>query len=157
METKNIRNALIGFSLALFSFLSIFAFRACGSEANRATQVTFDRTIELPGNKILEAGTYWLVAPQWGDGKIVQILDEKCVTVLASKMAISATRSRPSDGTEFVFSAPSGNHPELLLEWFYPGELSGYEFVYDDIANKNVTEGPRVTVMAAPGKVTSGD
>ena len=157
MHTKNIRKALIGFSLAFFLIIPVFAFQARASEADRATQVTFDRPIELPGNKILEAGTYWFVTPEWGGGKTVQILDEKHVTVLASTIAISATRSRPADDTEFVFSAPSVNHPELLLQWFYPGELSGYEFVYDGIQNKNATEGPRVTVMSTPAKFISGD
>jgi hypothetical protein len=157
MNTKHIRNALIGFSVAFFSFLSIFALRARGGEADRATQVTFDKSIELPGNRILEAGTYLFVVPEWGSGKVAQILDEKHNTILVSTLVLSAMRLKPSTETELVFSAASGNHPQLLLQWFHPGELSGYEFIYDSIENKNATEGPRVTVMAAPANLISGD
>jgi hypothetical protein len=57
---------LIGCVLALG--LVAFVSHARADARDRASQLTFNEPVELPGNHVLPPGTYWLVAPDFVDG-----------------------------------------------------------------------------------------
>src|ERR1700681_1605416 len=140
-----IHKTLIALSIAFFSVLSIFAFQARASEEDRATKLTFNTPVEIPGNKVLLAGTYWFVVPNLGDKDIVQIFDETRTALRATISTVPAIRSKPTDDTELIFAKPDGNQPVALLEWFYPTELTGHEFLYGKNEEKTVTNEQQIT------------
>ncbi len=51
------------FGVVLAAALLTFAPGARADEANEATQFTFNEPFQIPGNRILPAGTYWFKLP----------------------------------------------------------------------------------------------
>ncbi len=78
----------------------------------------------------LGPGTYVIrTLDSSGGTNVVQILSKQKDYVYTTVLTIPATRLRPEDKSQFLFSeAPFGNPPTLHF-WFPPGESRGYEFV----------------------------
>ena len=78
----------------------------------------------------LGPGTYVLrTLDSSGGTNLVQILSKQKDYVYTTVFTIPATRLKPEDKSQVLFSeAPFGNPPTLHL-WFPPGESRGYEFV----------------------------
>ena len=97
---------------------------------NKKSVMTFDQPIEIPG-QILPAGTYTFVLVQsLSDRNIVRIFKADGTTVVATVLAINNYRLEITDKTVLKFAERSGDNPEALKAWFYPGDNFGQEFVY---------------------------
>lgn len=151
-----IRKALgtiIGGVLALA--LVAFVPHARADERNQASQLTFSQPIELPGNHIIPAGTYWFIVPDNMDsGQTVQVFNADRTQLLLTLETISTQRQNVTDDTQLTFGRV-GNRPLMLTSWFYPGEPFGHEFVYSPQQESRLSEGSQITVMARSGSSTS--
>ena len=78
----------------------------------------------------LGPGTYIIqTLDSSGGANVVQILSKQKNYVYTTVLTIPATRLRPEDNAQVLFSeTPSGTPPALHF-WFPPGESRGYEFV----------------------------
>ena len=116
--------------LALASFGAIFASGAQGDDWNKKTVMTFNQPVEIPG-QILPAGTYTVQLVDLGSERhIVRFLDADGTKVIATVLAINNWRLHPTGETVVKFAERSGDNPEALKAWFYPGDNFGQEFVY---------------------------
>ena len=52
--------------LAAILVLAMFVARARASGWDELTRVTFNNPVQVPGNRVLEPGTYWLMLPRVG-------------------------------------------------------------------------------------------
>src|ERR1700736_3957083 len=128
----NIRlNALyFGGFLAL---TSILAQPVMADEWNKRTEFQFSGPVQIPG-KVLAAGKYvFQLEDSESDRNIVQVFSEDSngkeslvATLMAIRDYISETPDKPIVHFE---ERPSGT-PEAIHSWFYPGENTGWEFVY---------------------------
>lgn len=154
MNTKWKALCLGGF-LALASFL---AQPVMADEWNKKTEFQFSGPVEIPG-KLLAAGKYvFQLADNDSDRDIVQVFAEDSngkeslvATLLAIPDHISETPDKPIVHFE---ERPSGA-PEAIHSWYYPGENTGWEFVYPKggtmQTTANTTPAPApVTAAAAP-------
>jgi hypothetical protein len=99
-------------------------------EWNKKTVMTFSQPVEIPG-QILPAGTYtFVLADSPADRHIVQIFNADGSQIIATVLAINNYRLKPSGDTVVKFAERSGDNPEALKAWFYPGDNFGQEFVY---------------------------
>ena len=74
-----------------------FAFSASADELNKMTIFTFSQPIEIPGGKVLPAGTYMFrVADILGDRNVVQIFDKDRRTLYATVLTIPDYRPNPT-------------------------------------------------------------
>jgi LPXTG-motif cell wall-anchored protein len=105
--------------LALTLLAATLSPGARADEWNKKTVMTFSQPVEIPG-QILPAGTY----------NIVQIFDADGSHIIATVLAINNYRLKPSGDTVVKFAERSGDNPEALKAWFYPGDNFGQEFVY---------------------------
>jgi hypothetical protein len=145
------RKALcISFGVVLAFALVVFAPAARASEWDQATQLTFNQSVEVPGNVVLPAGTYWFVltddaitAPD-----LVQIFNLDRTQVLASIQTIPTIRPGATDHSELTFAEQSQKQPIALISWFYPGRVTGHEFVYAPREEARLSESEQITVMA---------
>jgi hypothetical protein len=97
---------------------------------NKKTVLTFSQPIEVPG-RVLPAGTYtFALVDSLSDRNIVRIFDADGTTVIATILAINNYRLTPTDKTMMTFAERSGDNPESLKAWFYPGDKFGQEFIY---------------------------
>jgi hypothetical protein len=116
--------------LALTLLGATLAPGAHADEWNKKTVMTFSQPIEIPG-QILPAGTYtFVLADSPADRHIVQIFSADGSHIIATVLAINNYRLKPSGDTVVKFAERSGDNPEALKAWFYPGDNFGQEFVY---------------------------
>jgi hypothetical protein len=151
-----IRKALwtiLGGVLAL-AFIA-FVPNARADERDQASQLTFNQPVELPGNHVLPAGTYWFEAPDAvNSGNTVQIFNADHTQVLLTLQAIPAQRTNITDDTQLTFGQVY-DQPLMLTSWFYPGETFGHEFLYSPQQESQLSEGNQITVMARSGSPVS--
>lgn len=144
------------FAIILVSGAAVPLARA--DEADQQTKITFSEPVEIPG-QVLPAGTYWFVLDRNSSNRhIVRIYSADWKTLYATELAIPAERLQVTDNTAIKFaetvSAPA------LLTWFYPGELTGHEFLYPKAEARELAQDTQQTVIATPpqagGQVTVG-
>ena len=144
MKARKIIAVVFAFALALW----VAAPAARASERDQASQMTFSQAVQIPGNTVLPAGTYWFVLMDTAANRnVVQVFDvnwEPITTVIANSTEVS----QPSDKTVLTFAQRSSDQPLLLLKWYYPGNSIGHEFVYSGaLAEQTVRT---VTVIGQP-------
>jgi hypothetical protein len=128
MNTKVIHAVLVTLLLVLVG--AALAPNVRADEYNKKTIMTFDQPIEIPG-QILPAGTYtFKLLDSQSDRHIVQIWDADGTHLIATVLAINNVRLKPAGKTIVKFAERSGDNPEAVKVWFYPGDNSGQEFVY---------------------------
>lgn len=132
---------------------------ARASQWNQATKLTFNQPMEIPGHKILGAGTYWFVTMadlSAADDNVVQIFNADRSEAVAALPTAAMQRATPTAKTEINF-ARQGRQPDALVAWFYPGRTAGHEFVYSRQEEKTVNSEPVLKVMAGRTAPAYGD
>jgi hypothetical protein len=120
----------LGGILVLSSFLSQ---PVKADEWNKRTEFQFSAPVEIPG-KVLAPGKYvFELADSQSDRNLVRVFsedpdgNEHLVTTI---QALSDyTTNTPDKPVVHFEERPSGS-PEAIQSWFYPGENTGWEFVY---------------------------
>src|ERR1017187_6100618 len=116
--------------LALSVLGALLAPQAGADEWNKKTVITFSQPVEIPG-QILPAGTYTIkLVDLASERHVVQFLDADGIKVIATVLALNNWRLRPTGKTVVNFAERTGDNPEALKAWFYPGDNFGQEFVY---------------------------
>jgi hypothetical protein len=102
---------------------------AAADEWNKETVSTFSQSVEIPG-KVLPAGKYvFRLADSPSNRHVVQVLDQAS-RILATVLTIPAARLTAADDPRITFEEQPAGTPFPIKTWFYPGDLSGEEFVY---------------------------
>ena len=97
---------------------------------DKKTIWTFNEAVQIPG-MVLDPGTYVMKrALPMTNPQVVRFLDASEKRVYATVFAIPVERQRPTSEPEITFAEARGGAPHALKRWFYPGELTGAEFVY---------------------------
>src|SRR5260370_16665100 len=104
-----------------------------GDEGKKETEIQWSAPVQTQGKK-LEAGKYvFQLADSDSDRNIVQIFSEDSdgnENLVATLMAIpDYIEQTPDKPTVHFEERPSGS-PEAIHSWFYPGENTGWEFIY---------------------------
>jgi len=100
-------------------------------EHDKATTVTFDGPVEIPGGVVLPAGTYlFKLMDSQSDRHIVQVFNKEGTHIYATILAINNYRLHVKDRTVMTFGERAVGMPEAIRAWFYPGDNYGQEFVY---------------------------
>jgi len=125
---KIIKTVLAVLALTMFSAIFTSGVRADGWD--KKTVLTFSQPVEIPG-QILPAGTYtFTITNSASDRHVVQIFNADGSQIIATVLAVNNWRLQPTGDTVIKFSERSGDNPEAVKAWFYPGDNFGQEFVY---------------------------
>jgi hypothetical protein len=128
MSMKITKTVLV--ALALTCLSAMFASSVQANDWNKVTVMTFSQPIEIPG-MVLPAGTYTVKLVNIdSDRHVVQFLAADGIKVIATVLAINDWRLHPTGQTVVKFAERSGDNPEVMKAWFYPGDNFGQEFVY---------------------------
>jgi hypothetical protein len=102
-------------------------------EFNKRTEFEFSGPVEIPG-KVLSAGKYvFELADNSSDRNIVEVFSEDSKgneSVVATIPAIPDYTPETPDKPVIHFEERHSGAPEAIQSWFYPGENTGWEFVY---------------------------
>jgi hypothetical protein len=117
--------AVFGLSLTLMP-------QARADAWNKRTELTVHEAIQVPG-AVLEPGKYVMKIHDIGASRnVVQISNESEDRVVAMMLTIAHERQRATSQTEFRFGEAPKGEPLPLRVWFYPGDLTGREFLYSE-------------------------
>jgi hypothetical protein len=102
-------------------------------EWNKRAEFQFSAPVQIPGQTLAVGKYVFQLADNDSDRNIVQIFSEDSngnENLVTTLMAIPdyITRTPDKPGVHFQ-ERPSGS-PEAIHNWFYPGENTGWEFVY---------------------------
>lgn len=129
----------------LIAFGVFFELAAHADEANEATTITFSAPIQIPG-RVLPAGTYLLQQANSDDLNIVQVFNADRSVLYATLQTDSAERIRASGDTAITLAEPASGDP-VLVKWFYPGRLTGHEFVYPKAQEQQLAQDKQETYV----------
>jgi hypothetical protein len=126
---KIVSTVLLLFALWLLGTLMVPSVRA--DDYDKKTVITFTQPFEIPGGKVLPAGTYtFKLLDSSVDRHIVQIFNADGTQIFATVLAINNYRFPATGKTVMLFSERPGDSPDALKAWFYPHDNFGQEFVY---------------------------
>src|ERR1700704_1316098 len=146
-------------ALCLGGFLALTPFLAqpvVADEWNKKTEFQFSEPVAIPG-KVLPAGKYvFQLVDNDADRNIVQIFSEDSngkESLVATLIAIPDYVSETPDKPVVHFEERPSGTPEAIHSWFYPGENTGWEFVYPKgealQTSANATPAPATVTEAA--------
>jgi hypothetical protein len=131
----------------ILAFGLFFELTAHADETNEFTKITFNAPIRIPG-QILPAGTYiFQQADPDADQNLVQIFNADRSVLYATLQSVSADRARPTRHTEITLAEPQSGNPDVLVKWFYPGRLTGHEFVYSKQQEQEIAQARQETFV----------
>jgi hypothetical protein len=144
-----ILNSVVALAVML-AFVSLVPL-ARADEWDQATKLTFSQPVQIPG-RVLPAGTYWFVLNDHGvDPNVVQIFDSDRSKLVAILLTNASERLKPTDNTAITLAERGSTQPEAIVDWFYPGRLSGHEFVYPTRhESKELASAEHQTIEARP-------
>jgi hypothetical protein len=146
-------------AIAAFCFILIASVMAPVSNAqngDRKTVVTFTEPIEIPGNVILPAGTYFFKLLNSDSGRwVVQIFDEHQTKTFATLITIEDFRYHPTNQVVMNFTEREAGAPPAIKEWFFPGEKQGRAFVYGKKRAIELAKVVNEPVLATPVEITT--
>jgi hypothetical protein len=97
---------------------------------DKKTTVTFSEDVQVPG-QVLPAGDYvFKLLNSPSNRNIVQIWNGDESQLITTVMTIPEQRPFAPDQPVFEFDESSGDVPQAVHAWFYPGDTTGFEFVY---------------------------
>jgi hypothetical protein len=133
----------------ILTFALLFVPSARADEWNQATQLTFSQPIEIPGHKILAAGTYWFInMADLSAPNLVQIFNADRTKVIATVSTISVQRAERLWNTEVDVARSESTGSDALVNWYYPGDNVGHEFLYSRPEERTIASEPLIKVMA---------
>ena len=125
---------------------------------DKRTVFTFSGPVALPG-VTLPAGQYvFRLADPAGDRKVVQVLSADGKTPYGMFFSLPAERFEPASTPEVQFMETASGMPAAINAWWYPGERSGYEFMYPKDQARRLAQGagqPELKTQARTTATTS--
>ena len=123
-------------TLCLTGFLALTSFVArplLADEWNKRTEFQFSAPVQIPGHT-LAAGKYvFQLADSDSDRNVVQIFSEDSAgrqNLVTTLMVVPDSLDETPDKPVVHFEERPSGSPEAIHGWFYPGESTGWEFVY---------------------------
>ena len=129
---------------------------AIADEWNKETRISINVPLEIPG-KVLTPGTYvfkLLDSPSSRD--VVEIYSEDAngnQTLVTTTFVVPAYRLDAPDKPVINLEEGHAGTPEAIRTWFYPGDNSGWEFVYpksERLAANQTSPAPAAAPVEAP-------
>ena len=147
---KNVNVALLGLALAAFVAVPMAAPPAQAAPLNQSIKFTIKAPVQLPGNRLLAPGTYWL---KLADADMAPNVAAICNADQSKVIGYFLTRAvdrNTYSGVEFTLAELSRKAPDVLLSWFYPGTEIGHEFIYSPRIEKKLNRENAIKILAHP-------
>jgi hypothetical protein len=128
---KNKWNAVALGGLLALNFLMTKPVMA--DEWNKKTEFQFNAPVEIPG-RVLQPGKYvFEIAESQTERSMVEVFSEDSTgneSLIATIIAIPDRTLNTPDHPVLHFEERHPEGPEAVHSWFYPGENTGWRFVY---------------------------
>ena len=123
--------------------------------ASKHTYLTFSGPVQVPGAS-LPAGTYMFrLADPISHRHMIQIRNKEGTQLFATLLSIPNQADKPKDDPFVMFLETPAGQPAAIKAWFYPGERTGYEFVYPKDQAMRIAKSSNTSVLAYANDVKS--
>jgi hypothetical protein len=140
--------------------LAVLAFTSTTARAqtiDNRTFFTFSQPVALPG-VTLPAGKYLFRNPDTTTSRrVVQVLSDDGKQAYAMLLTIPTQRTEPSAEPEVRFMETAEGTPAAIKAWWYPGNTTGWEFIYPKeqaLRLAKATSGSVLTTTSAENDTT---
>ena len=139
------RVVFLACSVALLA--CVMATPSTAQPLDKRTLFTFSGPVSMPG-VTLPSGQYLfrLANPESGRN-VVQVLNADGTKLYGMFFAMRAERFEPASTPEVRFMETAVGRPTAIQTWWYPGERSGYEFVYPKDQARRLAQGASQPVL----------
>src|SRR5581483_479986 len=128
---------------------------AAAQTSEKRTLFTFSGPVAMPG-VTLPAGQYlFRLADPVSDRKIIQVLSGDGKTPYGLFFTITAERLEPAQNPEVRFMETAAGMPAAIKTWWYPGERTGYEFIYPKDQARKLAQGASQPVLTTKAETTT--
>jgi LPXTG-motif cell wall-anchored protein len=122
---------------------------------DKRTLFTFSGPVSMPG-VTLPAGKYLFRLANPDSGRnVVQVLNADGTKPYGMFFAMRAERVEPASTPEVRFMETAAGMPAAIKTWWYPGERSGYEFVYPKEQARRLAQGATQPVLTTQTQTTT--
>ena len=122
---------------------------------DKRTLFTFSGPVSMPG-VTLPAGKYLFRLANPDSGRnVVQVLNADGTRPYGMFFAMRAERFEPASTPEVRFMETAAGMPAAIKTWWYPGERSGYEFVYPKEQARRLAQGAIQPVLTTQTQTTT--
>ena len=147
------RVAFVACSVALLA--CVMATPSTAQPLDKRTLFTFTGPVSMPG-VTLPAGKYLFRLANPDSGRnVVQVLNAEGTKPYGMFFAIRAERFEPASTAEVRFMETAAGVPSAIKTWWYPGERSGYEFVYPKEQARRLAKGASQPVLTTQTQTTT--
>ena len=133
----------------VIAFGLFFELAAHADAFDQLTTITFSAPVQIPG-QILPAGSYIFEQADPDDLNLVRIFSADRSVLYATLLTLPTDRREAGD-TTIVLAKPERDDTELLVKWFYPGTLTGHEFVYSKQQRQEIAHAVQETFVGDHG------
>jgi hypothetical protein len=141
----------------IIAFVLIFELAAHADEDNQSTSISFSEAVQVPG-RILPAGTYqFVLANSDANRDIVWIFNADRTQLFATIQTVPTERARATSGTSLTLAQRPSGQPDALVSWFYPGTLTGCEFVYPKLEEKELSQDAKQSFVGDHGPMVNSE
>jgi hypothetical protein len=122
--------------------------------SDKRTFFTFSRAITLPG-VTLPAGKYiFRLADDQTSRKVIQVMSSDGTKPYAMLLTIPNERRDPAKDAEVSFLETASRTPSAVRAWWYPGERTGYEFIYPRAQARQLAQTTGTSVLTTKSDTT---
>jgi LPXTG-motif cell wall-anchored protein len=122
---------------------------------DKRTLFTFSGPVSMPG-VTLPAGKYLFRLANPDSGRnVVQVLNADGTKPYGMFFAMRAERFEAASTPEVRFMETAAGMPAAIKTWWYPGERSGYEFVYPKEQARRLAQGASQPVLTTQIQTTT--
>jgi len=140
-------------AVLLLTFVTLTA--AAAQTADKRTVFTFSGPVAIPG-KTLPAGQYlFRLADPMTSSKMVEVRSGDGKTPYGYFFSIPAERPEASVQPEVHFMETAKGMPAAIRTWWYPGDRTGYEFVYPKDQARKLAQGISEPVLTTKAESTT--
>ncbi len=146
---------LVSLACAVLLLIGVAVQPAAAQTSDKRTLFTFSGPVAMPG-VTLPAGQYlFRLADPVSDRKIIQVLSGDGKTPYGLFFTITAERLEPAQNPEVRFMETAAGMPAAIKTWWYPGERTGYEFIYPKDQARKLAQGASQPVLTTKAETTT--
>jgi hypothetical protein len=146
---------IFGLACAVAVFVCLMAAPVSAQPLDKRTLFTFSGPVTLPG-VTLPAGEYlFRLADPNTSSKVVQILNADGTKPYGLFFTVPAERFEPAARPEVRFMETASGTPAAIRTWWYPGQRTGYEFIYPKEQARRLAMGARQPVLTTQAQTTA--
>ncbi len=152
LTREGVRDACAVALVAAMSVITTFA-----QPADKRTLFTFSGPVAIPG-VTLPAGQYLFRVPDsTANAKVVQVLSADGTKPYAMFFTYPAERLEAASQPEVRFMETAKDMPAAIKTWWYPGERTGYEFIYPKDQARRLAQSASQSVLTTQAQTTTAE